>query len=239
MRIEGHVAVTLRDKTGSVLQFVEGPNTTVEMSNNVLMDCLYPIITDNQLWDTRSPSTNMTYNTTFPTGARHIGPIGASASDTPQTFARNMIGYIAIGNNINSGLGANTIGPTNNVANQNSSDFYPYAHSQLVYMVDEDIDLTSSTYCKSVSTVEFPTGFPKLMRFSTTFDTTEGNVPNGVAEVGLWTLGSNADVNGQIQAGQPSTTTFMRLFAHRVLTETISKTTEGSLDITYTLTFSA
>jgi hypothetical protein len=239
MKIEGHVSVTLRDSTGSVLQHVEGPNTTVEMSNNILMDSLYPVILDGQTWDSRTPSTNMTGNTTFPTGAYFIGATGDSGTESFSSLNRNKIGFIAIGNNINSGLGANTLGPTNSPANQNSDDNYPYSHNQLVYMVDEDFDITSSNYCKSVQVVEFLASNSKVMRFSTTFDTTEGNISNGVAEVGLWTIGENTDANGHLVSGAPASTSAMRLFAHKVLPETIIKTTNGSIDITYTLTFSS
>lgn len=239
MKIEGHVSVTLRDNSGSVLQHVEGPNTAVEMSNNILMDSLYPVVLDGQAWDSRTPSTNMTGDGAFPTGADFIGATGSSVSESFSSLNRNKIGFIAIGNNINSGLGANTFGPTNSPANQTSGDNYPYSHNQLVYMVDEDFDITSSNYCKSVQVVEFLASNSKVMRFSTTFDTTEGNVPNGVAEVGLWTIGGNTDANGHLVAGAPTTTFAMRLFAHKVLPEVINKTTNGSIDITYTLTFSS
>lgn len=239
MMIKGHVLVSLKDKNGNVVQEVEGPNTAVEMSNNILMDCLYPVITEGQTWDTRTPSTNMTLGTSFPSGAGHIGPYGVASSDSSKTFATNMIGYIAIGSNINDGLGTNLTGPLNTAENQNSADNYGYSHSQLVTMVDNNFDITSATYCKSVMSVDYLASNAKVIKFSTTFDTTEGNVPNGVAEVGLWTIGGNASLDGQLVAGQPSVSSFMRLFAHRVLSETLLKTEDGSLDITYTLTFTS
>ena len=72
-----------------------------------------------------------------------------------------------------------------------------------------------------------------------TFGTDEGNLSDGIAEIGLWTAGNNVDVNGFINSTQPGDTTNMRLFARKYLTNTITKTDDGTLDINYTLTFSA
>lgn len=242
MIVKGHVAVTLRTKEGEVIQEVRGPNTAVEMSNYILTDCLYPIVSEAQNWDNGASGTNMTANTTYPTGSNHIGPIGAAASDSSQTFARNMIGYIAIGSNVNDGQGINTYGPQNTLSNQNTADNYLYPHRNLVTMADGNFNINSATYCKSVMSVSRlrqPTGLQ--IQFSTTFDTVEGNVSGGVAEIGIWTIGANATADGQLVTppAPPSTATFMRLFAHKVLDTTVLKNSDNVLDVSYRLIFTS
>ena len=94
-----------------------------------------------------------------------------------------------------------------------------------------------TVYTRIIDSVSFPTA--KSMMFSTTFATGQGNLANGIAEIGLWTAGNNADVNGFINDEVPLESEKMRLFARKHLTNTITKTDDGTLDINYTLTFSA
>lgn len=228
MKIKGHVVATLRDKNGNVVQRVEGPNAVVEMSNNILMDVIYPklgtSVSPVAFTTSRAQGANMTADTTYPTGSNYIGHnLGGSPK---ADFAKNHIAYLALGSN----LGQDSAG--NAHASQNADVGSP---NEQVSMVDQSFDLTSSDYAVQIQIVEFPAY--NQMRFSTTFATTEGNVPDGVAEIALWTLGSNADLDGFVQ--DCSSTTGCRMFARKVLATTINKTTDGTLDITYTLTFGA
>jgi len=106
-------------------------------------------------------------------------------------------------------------------------------------MVDNSFDLTSVNpyFARMVDSVTFPAS--NQIRFSTTFATGEGNITNGISEIGVWTAGTNVDADGFVNVTTPTATTSMRLFARKVLSNTISKTTSGTLDISYTLTFGA
>ena len=107
-------------------------------------------------------------------------------------------------------------------------------------MIDDDHNHTSAVtiYTRVIDSVSFPTA--KSIRFSTTFSTAQGNLTDGIAEIGLWTAGDNVSGNqGFINTTVPLVNTNMRLFARKHLTNTITKTDDGTLDINYTLTFSA
>lgn len=222
MIITGKVHAVLRNAVGQVVQEVFGPNAVVEMSNNILMDAIFPKLGTNAsptAIANRPEGTNMTDNTTFPSGANFIGTDGAD--QTIQETARNHIAYIAIGDN----EGSNDTG----VANQN----------QFVTMADTDFDPTDAVtvYARSVDSVTFPDY--NQVKFTTTFSTAQGNLANGIAEIGLWTAGNNADANGFITSEVPSVSTNMRMFARKILANTITKTDDGTLEINYTLTFGA
>lgn len=231
MKIKGFVQAVLRDAEGNVVETFDGPNAIVEMSNNILMDSLMPTdyLVSQGSAPGRAEATNMTDNTTFPSGANFIGVDPVAGADV-QNLSRNQIAYICVGDN----LGTLSDGVTA-WAQQNTDA--PNPETQ-VSMVDDGFDITSSTYCKKISTVSFPTA--KSIRFSTTFGTTEGNVGSGIAEIALWTAGDSVDqANGSILGDQPLATTACRMFARKVLADTITKTNDGTLDITYTLTFGA
>jgi len=231
MKITGYVQAVLRDRDGNELGSFEGSNAIVEMSNNILMDLVIPndYLLSQGAPPARAEATNMTDNTTFPSGANHIGVDAVNGGDTTN-LSTNQISYICVGDN----LGTLSDGAT--AWNQQNTDA-PDPETQ-VSMVDGDFDITSSTYCKKITTVSFPTA--KSIRFSTTFDTTEGNVPSGIAEIALWTAGLSASgVGGALFGNQPSLSTSCRMFARKVLANTITKTDDGTLDITYTLTFGA
>lgn len=228
MKIKGHVVAVLKDCAGNVVQQVEGPNAVVEMSNNILMDVIYPrlgtIGAPVAFTTTRPTGANMTANTTYPSGANYIGHnlAGAPKAD----FAKNQIAYIALGSN----SGQDSAG--NAHANQTQDVATP---NEQLSLVDQSFDLTSTVYAVQIQTVEFPAY--NQIRFSTTFATTEGNVPDGVAEIALWTLGSNGNIDGFVQ--DCTSTTGCRMFARKVLTTVINKDINGTLDIVYTLTFGA
>lgn len=222
MIITGKVHAVLRNAVGQVVQEVFGPNAVVEMSNNILMDAIFPKLGTNAsptAIANRPEGTNMTDNTTFPSGANFIGTGGAD--QTIQETARNHIAYIAVGDNGSS----NDTG----VANQN----------QFVTMVDTLFDPTDAVtvYARSVDSVTFPAY--NQVKFTTTFSTAQGNLANGIAEIGLWTAGDNADANGFITSEVPTVSTNMRMFARKILANTITKTDDGTLEINYTLTFGA
>lgn len=222
MIITGKVHAVLRNAVGQVVQEVFGPNAVVEMSNNILMDAIFPKLGTNAsptAIANRPEGTNMTDNTTFPSGANFIGTGGAD--QTIQETARNHIAYIAIGDN----EGSNDTG----VANQN----------QFVTMADTDFNPVDAVtvYARSVDSVTFPAY--NQVKFTTTFSTAQGNLANGIAEIGLWTAGDNADANGFITSEVPTVSTNMRMFARKILANTITKTDDGTLEINYTLTFGA
>lgn len=243
MKIKGHVVATLKDRNGKVVQVVEGPNAVVEMSNNILMDAIYPRLLDTDgvtliAAANRPENTNMTDNTTFPTGANVIGP-AALGGATRQVFAYNQIAYLAVGSNV----GTDSAGNAHLIADQNNDVGAP---AEQVSMVDSNFisnianvaGVDAQVFVRKIDAVTFPAA--NQMRFTTTFDTTEGNITNGIAEIGLWTLGNNGDTDGYVTTTtQPTTSVGMRLFARKVLANTISKSDDGTLDITYTLTFGA
>ena len=74
MLIKGYVEATLRDTEGNVLLHEEGPNTVVQMSNNIVMDAILPRLgasgSATAVAD-RPEGSNMDDDTTFPNGATH------------------------------------------------------------------------------------------------------------------------------------------------------------------------
>lgn len=233
--IKGYVEVTLKDRNGNIIAHEEGANTVVEMSNNILMDLIYPRLGSagsGVAASDRPESTNMTDNTTFPTGANYIGPtgVGNQATHTQNLSNLNQIAYISVGDNI----GATSGGAGH--ATQGQDVGSPKLQCD---MVDDVHDHTSAdpVFTRFIDSVTFPTA--KSIKFSTTFSTAQGNITNGIAEIGLWTAGNNIDANGFASTEVPTTTTNMRLFARKHLENTITKTDDGTLDINYTLTFSA
>lgn len=233
--IKGYVEVTLKDRNGNIIAHEKGANTVVEMSNNILMDLIYPRLGSAGSGvdpANRPESTNMTDNTTFPTGANYIGPTGVAndVSHTQATSNLNQIAYISVGDN----LGATSGGPAH--INQGQDVGSPKLQCD---MVDDEHDHTSvnPVFTRYIDSVTFPTA--KSIKFSTTFGTAQGNINNGIAEIGLWTAGDNIDAEGFVSTEIPTTTTNMRLFARKHLENTITKTDDGTLDINYTLTFSA
>jgi hypothetical protein len=171
----------------------------------------------------------MTDNTTFPSGGNYIGPAGVS-TNTSAAHAINCIGYLAVGDN----LGSDSANVVHNSANTDVAN-----PNQQINMVDGSFDLTSVNpyFARKIDSVTF-TAYNQI-RFTTTFATGEGNITNGVSEIGVWTAGTNVDADGFVNVTTPTATTNMRLFARKVLANTISKTTAGTLDISYTLTFGA
>jgi hypothetical protein len=235
--VKGFVEVVLKDKNGNVIAREEGENTVVEMSNNILMDLIYPRLgaagAGVNAAD-RPEAANMTDNTNFPTGANYIGPTGVAnqATHTQNLSNLNQIAYISVGDN----LGTDSAGNAHNAANQDVA-----TPDEQVDMVDDAHDHTSVApgvvYTRYIDSVTFPSA--KSIKFTTTFDTDQGNVANGISEIGLWTAGDNIDDDGFVSVETPTTTTNMRMFARKVLGNTITKTDDGTLDINYTLTFGA
>ena len=239
--IKGHVEAILRDRDGNIIAREEGKNTVVEMSNNIIMDLLYPRLgsagsgVDAAVRPT-DLTTNMTDNATFPTGALYMGPTGVAnqANHTQEYSNINQIAYISVGDNV----GQTSAGANKEIGDQ-GNDVIEAERSQQVRMIDGEHNHASqvTVYTRIIDSVSFPTA--KSMMFSTTFATGQGNLANGIAEIGLWTAGNNADVNGFINDEVPLESEKMRLFARKHLTNTITKTDDGTLDINYTLTFSA
>ncbi len=233
--IKGYVEVTLKDADGNVVSQEEGDNTVVQMSNNILMDNILPRLgsagAGTAVGD-RAEGSNMTDNTTFPGGANYIGPAGSAlqGTHTQDKSAVNQIGYIAVGDN----LGTDSAGNAHNSANSDVG-----SPNQQTNMVDGAFSLTSTNpyFARKIDSVTFPAY--NQIRFTTTFSTSEGNITNGISEIGIWTAGDNVDGNGFVNVTTPTATTNMRLFARKVLSNTITKTDDGTLDISYTLTFGA
>lgn len=234
MLIKGYVEATLRDTEGNVLLHEEGPNTVVQMSNNIVMDAILPRLgasgSATAVAD-RPEGSNMDDDTTFPNGANYIGPAGASVN-TSAAHAINSIGYIAVGDNV----GTDSAGNAHLIGDQNTDVASP---STQVNMVDDSFSLTSTApyFARAIDSVAFPAY--NQIRFTTTFATTEGNITNGIAEIGLWTAGDNIDADGFVNTTTPTSTANMRLFARKVLSNTITKTDDGTLEISYTITFNA
>ena len=238
--IKGHVEAILRDIDGNIIAREEGQNTVVEMSNNIIMDLLYPRLGSagsgvNAADRPDDLTTNMTNNTTYPTGRQYIGPTGVANQDnhTQQHSNINQIGYISVGDNT---------APTSAgaVHNTQGDDVIEAERKQQVKMIDGDHNHSSqvTVYTRVIDSVSFPTA--KSIMFSTTFSTAQGNLTDGIAEIGLWTAGDNVAGNqGFINTTVPLVNTNMRMFARKHLTNTITKTDDGTLDINYTLTFSA
>ena len=241
IKITGYVEAILRDRDGNIIAREEGENTVVEMSNNIIMDLLLPRLGSmgngvNAPVRPTDLTTNMTNNTTYPTGALYMGPTGVAnqANHTQEYSNINQIGYISVGDNV----GTTSAGAAKLIGDQ-GNDVIQAERSEQVRMVDDGHahDSADPIYTRIIDSVTFPTA--KSMMFSTTFSTAQGNLTNGIAEIGLWTAGDNVDVNGFVNDEVPDGTQNMRLFARKHHTNTITKTDDGTLDINYTLTFSA
>lgn len=230
--IKGYVEATFRDSEGNVIQYEEGHNTVVQMSSNIIMDNILPRLGASGTAtgvSNRPEATNMDDDTTFPNGGNYIGPAGAS-TNTSAAHAINNIAYIAVGDNLG----------TDSAGNAHSSQNADVASaSTQVNMVDDSFSLTSTNpyFARLVDSVSFPNY--NQIRFTTTFALGEGNITNGIAEIGLWTAGDNVDADGFANTTTPTVTTNMRLFARKVLDNTITKTDDGTLEINYTITFNA
>jgi hypothetical protein len=230
--IKGYVEATFRDSEGNVIQYEEGHNTVVQMSSNIIMDNILPRLGASGTAtgvSNRPEATNMDDDTTFPNGGNYIGPAGAS-TNTSAAHAINNIAYIAVGDNLG----------TDSAGNAHSSQNADVASaSTQVNMVDDSFSLTSTNpyFARLVDSVSFPAY--NQIRFTTTFALGEGNITNGIAEIGLWTAGDNVDADGFANTTTPTVTTNMRLFARKVLDNTITKTDDGTLEINYTITFNA
>jgi hypothetical protein len=230
--IKGYVEATFRDSEGNVIQYEEGHNTVVQMSSNIIMDNILPRLGASGTAtgvSNRPEATNMDDDTAFPNGGNYIGPAGAS-TNTSAAHAINNIAYIAVGDN----LGTDSAG---NVHSSQNADVA--SASTQVNMVDDSFSLTSTNpyFARLVDSVSFPAY--NQIRFTTTFALGEGNITNGIAEIGLWTAGDNVDADGFANTTTPTVTTNMRLFARKVLDNTITKTDDGTLEINYTITFNA
>ena len=232
--IKGFVEATLRDLDGNVISYEKGENTVVELSNNIVMDAIYPRLgsAGNGVAAAVRPVTApITNNATHPTGGLYIGPtgVGNGLLHTQETSNVNQIGYICVGNN----LGTDSLG--NNNADANTDVAQP---AKQVDMVDTNHDHTDAAVrSRIIDSVTFPTA--KSVRFTTTFGTAQGNIAQGISEIALWTVGNNVDAEGFVSAEVPTATQNMRMFARKVLGNTITKTDDGTLDISYTLTFGA
>lgn len=230
--IKGYVEATFRDSEGNVIQREEGHNTVVQMSSNIIMDSILPRLgASGTATDVanRPEGTNMDDDTAFPNGGNYIGPAGAS-TNTSAAHSINSIAYIAVGDNLG----------TDSAGNAHSSQNADVASaSTQVNMVDDSFSLTSTSpyFARLVDSVSFPAY--NQIRFTTTFALNEGNITNGIAEIGLWTAGDNIDADGFANTTTPTVTTNMRLFARKVLDNTITKTDDGTLEINYTITFNA
>lgn len=238
--ITGRVEATLRNLEGEVIHHDEGPNSVVGMSNNILMDCIIPMLGTlgfEQAIPARAANTNMDDNA-FHNDPAYIGPDPTGAF-TEANCNINRISYIAVGDNV----GTDSAGNQKLLADQGTDVAQP---GQQTSMVDSGFNpttagdlATGSKYCRLIDSVTFPAN--NQIRFETVFGITEGNLTNGIAEIGIWTAGntSNIDGDGFSSVSTPSATTGMRLFARRHLSNTITKTDDGTLTITYTLTFNA
>ena len=230
--IKGYVEATFRDSEGNIIQHEEGHNTVVQMSNNIIMDSILPRLGDTGSptgLDNRPEGTNMDDDTAFPNGANYIGAAGAS-TNTSAAHAINNIAYIAVGDNV----GTDSAGNAHLIADQNND---VASASTQVNVVDDSFSLVSTSpyFARLIDSVSFPAY--NQIRFTTTFALTEGNITNGIAEIGLWTAGDNIDADGFANTTTPTSTTNMRLFARKVLDNTITKTDDGTLEINYTVTF--
>jgi len=240
IEIKGRVESTLRDRDGNIIYHDEGPNSVVGMSNNILMDCILPMLGTlgaESAIPARVAGTNMD-DDAFHNDPEYIGadPTGAF---TEADCNINRISYIAVGDNV----GTDSAGNNKILADQGTDVAQP---GQQTSMVDSGFDpttvgdqATGSKYARLVDSVTFPSA--NQIRFETVFGTTEGNLTNGIAEIGVWTAGNtnNIDANGFSSTSTPTATGGMRLFARRHLSNTITKTDDGTLTITYTLTFNA
>lgn len=252
LKLKGYVKCVLRDKNGNIVQVEEGENSLTEMSNNILMDAITPMAGTNAtpyvtpdrgaLGAALGDNRPYTQNSNFPTGFDYMGPGGVSGQTLiSQSNHVNMIGYIAVGTNIgNDGQGNNhqdanlDVGEPTYLATMVDSQFSP-----ILVGDDSATSANDAKYCRKIDSFTYPEA--KKIKFTTTFGTGEGNIE--ISEIALWTAGENIDANGFVantntaSRNYPHTTSKMRMFARRVLANTISKTNDGTLEVSYTITF--
>ena len=167
-----------------------------------------------------------------------MGPAGSSGlTGINQSNHINMIGWIAVGTN----LGTDSAGASHDDANQDVTN--PTYQSTMVDSafnpVQQGVAADDAKYCRKIDSFTYPEA--KKLKFTTTFGTGEGNIE--ISEIALWTAGDNIDTNGFVanttnaSRNYPGTTDNMRMFARRVLANTISKTNDGTLEVSYTITF--
>lgn len=236
IKITGYVEVTLKDKEGNIIAQEAGYNDVTEMSNNIVMDAILPRLGTNAsptTYPARAVQTvfsepnGMSANAVTPYGSYYVGPAVDPAVNTSAAHAVNCIAYIAVGTS-NSATNAT-------FSNMGDSSFHSPGYSAFTATGDGAV---GSLNVRKIDSVTFG-GNGDSVTFTTTFGTTEGNLATDIAEIGIWTAGENTDADGFANVQTPTTRTGMRLFARRVLGNSITKTDDGTLDISYTLTFGA
>jgi hypothetical protein len=235
IKITGYVEVTLKDKDGNIIAQESGYNDVTEMSNNILMDAILPLLgssgsptsyTARSVQTSFSEPNGMTADAVTPYGSYYVGPAG-NANPTDTQLAVNRIGYIAVGT-------GNTA-TTATFSNMADTTFHSPGYSAFTATGDT---VSDSLNVRMIDSVTFG-GSGDSVTFTTTFGIGEGNLASDIAEIGIWTTGNNVDVDGYANVQTPTTKDGMRLFARRVLGNPITKTDDGTLDISYTLTFGA
>ncbi len=237
IKITGYVEVTLRDKEGNVIAHEAGYNDVTEMSNNIIMDAILPRLGSNgspTTYPVRSAQTaysepnGMNEDAVTPYGSYYVGPAADPAVNTSKAHAVNNIAFIAVGT-------GNTATDAT-FSNMADTDFHS-GNTYGAFSATGDGAVGSKNVRKIDSTTFGGSG--DSVTFTATFGTTEGNLSSDIAEIGIWTAGENVDNDGFANVQTPTTKDGMRLFARRVLGNAITKTDDGTLDISYTLTFGA
>ena len=241
IKITGYVEVTLRDKEGNILAQDCGYNEVTEMSNNILMDAIIP-----RLGDTNTPTsvpdraaatplsepTGMSANTDHTYGSYYVGPAGAS-TNTSKAHAVNCIAFISVGEI--------QTATSSDHSNMLDPEFHSSASPAYKAFTAQGETGSDARNVRRIDSLTFPTA--KSVKFTTQFGTGEGNLTNNIKEIGIWTAGTNTDPNGFVNdtGGRfPGERNNMRMFARRILTgDGITKTDDGTLDISYTITFTA
>jgi hypothetical protein len=162
-----------------------------------------------------------------PYGSYYIGAAASPAVNTSAAHAVNNIAFIAVGT-------GNTA-TTATFSNMADTTFHSPGYSAFTAVGDNPGD---SLNVRMIDSVTFGAQGDSVT-FTTTFGIGEGNLASDIAEIGIWTAGENVDVDGFANVQTPTTKDGMRLFARRVLGNPITKTNDGTLDISYTLTFGA
>ena len=243
IKITGYVEVTLKDKEGNVIAHEAGYNDVTEMSNNILMDSILPLLgssgspttyTNRSVQTTQtSEPIGMVASATTPYGSYYVGPAGNS-DPTDTQLAVNRIGYIAVGRGNLSG----TTQTNATYANMQDPDFHSTATPAYRAFSDTGDTTSDSKYVRKIDSITFGSNGDSVT-FTTTFGTGEGNLGSDIKEIAVWTTGNNVDSDGYANATTPTDRTNMRMFARRILGNPITKTDDGTLDISYTLTFGA
>tara|TARA_B100001287_G_C22656426_1_gene517971 strand:+ start:239 stop:976 length:738 start_codon:yes stop_codon:yes gene_type:complete len=243
IKVIGYVEVTLKDKDGNIVAQDCGYNEVTEMSNNILMDAIIPRLGTTNSVDSvparpiatalSGEFTGMSANSDDIYGSNYVGPAGAN-TNTSKAHSVNSIAYIAVGTNV---------GATDSThSNMLDSDFHSTATpAYKAFTAFGDDGNSDAKNVRRIDSIDFPVG-GKSVKFTTQFGTGEGNLATNIREIGIWTAGSNADADGFINDNVkvPTAKTDMRLFARRILSgDGITKTNDGTLDISYTITFSA